>query len=129
MEAPNDNVKLTQLFFPGTHGGVGGGSAHQEGLSNCTLKFVIDEIGARRLNLEFDMNRVPDGDPCQVITHAKKSMFSEPRKIDGVHMLHDSVFVRYERLKEWRPRALTSIENDLKQYIQNLGRLTTSDSD
>lgn len=105
-----DNV--TELFFPGTHGGVGGQDRGQEGLGGNSLQFMIAKVEELGLGLEFDdgpINRhltgqiVPGGFP----------FLSEPRKIESVQDCHDSVGERYRLVEEWRPRALDHLKAKL----------------
>ena len=44
---------LTQVWFPGTHGCVGGGKLECTGLSDITLQWMMDAIGKLGLGLEF----------------------------------------------------------------------------
>lgn len=44
---------LTQVWFPGTHGCVGGGKLECTGLSDITLQWMMDSIGKLGLGLEF----------------------------------------------------------------------------
>jgi len=50
--------KLKQLWFPGEHGCVGGGTQGHRGLSDGTLRWMIDEIKDWNLGLEFQEDRV-----------------------------------------------------------------------
>jgi uncharacterized protein (DUF2235 family) len=47
---PNAPPRVAQMWFPGDHGGVGGGQAR--GLSNCALMWVLE--GAERAGLAID---------------------------------------------------------------------------
>jgi len=44
---------LTQVWFPGTHGCVGGGKLESTGLSDATLQWMIDAIDKLGLGLDF----------------------------------------------------------------------------
>jgi uncharacterized protein (DUF2235 family) len=54
---------LHQVWFPGTHGSVGGGAGDSSGLSNATLQWMMEMIGKLNLRLEFvdDPEMVADG--------------------------------------------------------------------
>lgn len=118
MVAPNKNVRLTQLFFPGTHSGVGGGSDSEELLANSTLQFLVDEIKRFGLGIEFETSLIPKGDiyiqPVEVDTRLPKG----PRKINSLDECHDSVPKRYHAVKTWRPRALEPLVEALEEYLK-----------
>jgi Uncharacterized alpha/beta hydrolase domain (DUF2235) len=44
---------LHQVWFPGTHGCVGGGTLDSSGLSDATLQWMMEMIGKLNLGLEF----------------------------------------------------------------------------
>lgn len=46
-------TKLKQVWFPGTHGCVGGGLPDSSGLSDAALQWTIDMVGKLSLGLEF----------------------------------------------------------------------------
>ena len=48
----NKDKKVTELWFPGAHSDVGGGFWY-DGLSDITLKFMLDEIKTRKLGLDI----------------------------------------------------------------------------
>lgn len=49
------NGTLKQVWFPGNHGCVGGGTAETIGLSNAALKWMADEASQLGLNLDLDL--------------------------------------------------------------------------
>ncbi len=55
------NQTLHQVWFPGAHGCVGGGSWNETGLSNAALEWMMLQITALGLKLEFDRTAVEGG--------------------------------------------------------------------
>ncbi len=49
------NGTLKQVWFPGNHGCVGGGTAETKGLSNAALKWMADEASQVGLHLDLDL--------------------------------------------------------------------------
>ncbi|MBC8317600.1 MAG: DUF2235 domain-containing protein [Desulfobulbaceae bacterium] len=68
----NKDQRVTEIWFPGSHGDVGGGFFH-DGLSDIALDFVLREIKKRNLGLESIAPKDIDyanlrnaGEPCAV---------------------------------------------------------------
>ena len=55
------NQTLRQVWFPGSHGCVGGGTEALRGLSDRALQWMIEAVGKIPLNLEFDVTAIPGG--------------------------------------------------------------------
>lgn len=53
--------QLTQLFFAGGHGGVGGGDSEEWPLSDYALHWMVNELSRRGCGLAFDVSRIPRG--------------------------------------------------------------------
>jgi hypothetical protein len=98
----NPDQNLRQVWFPGDHGCVGGGSEKQSGLSDGALKWMIEEsheIGG----LEFDESAVPDGikpDPIILFDNTLKRISALSGKnlrrvSDDWEDLHESVKERW----------------------------------
>ncbi|PSB07597.1 hypothetical protein C7B62_19430 [Pleurocapsa sp. CCALA 161] len=49
------NGTLKQVWFPGNHGCIGGGTAETKGLSNAALKWMADEASQVGLHLDLDL--------------------------------------------------------------------------
>lgn len=60
MEENSNSEKqtLSQVWFPGTHGSVGGGTSAESGLSNSALRWMVN--GAQKLGLEVDLDNSED---------------------------------------------------------------------
>jgi hypothetical protein len=63
-----DTQPLKEVWFPGGHGCVGGGSVQERELSDAALEWMIDQIenpikhsDRHKLGLAFDRNKVEDG--------------------------------------------------------------------
>jgi uncharacterized protein (DUF2235 family) len=98
----NTKQNLLQVWFPGNHGCVGGGTEEQSGLSDGALKWMIDKshkIGG----LEFDEKKVPEGinpDPIIPFDNTLKRISAlsgkNLRKVsDDWEDLHESVKERW----------------------------------
>lgn len=57
----DDEQPLHQVWFPGRHGCIGGGSREERALSDAALKWMMDQIKEYGLGLEFDRDAVEDG--------------------------------------------------------------------
>ena len=104
---------LKQMWFPGNHGCVGGGSEENSGLSDGALLWMIEE--SQKLGIEFDDTKVITG----IKPNPKIPFDNEPKGIfkkTGVHLrrvdenelnLHQSVIDRWSALGEYyRPKNL-----------------------
>ncbi len=62
MEKNPDSEKqtLSEVWFPGTHGCVGGGTFAEKGLSNSALQWMVNEIRDLSLGLEIDLEKSED---------------------------------------------------------------------
>jgi Uncharacterized alpha/beta hydrolase domain (DUF2235) len=110
--------QLTQLYFAGGHGGVGGGDTIEYPLSNFTLQFMVREMERRGLGLSIIKSRLPQGTVDLPPTEKKQSMLFNVisqitgdcvRGIDSHIQVHPSVAERYRKHPTWRPRALEKI--------------------
>lgn len=111
----NHNQNLRQVWFPGGHSCVGGGTKEQSGLSDGALQWMIDE--SKALGLEFDESKVPDGinsDPTIPFSNTSKGVliFTQPnlRKVDFAS-LHPSVIERWSLVDNYRPKNLSNYFN------------------
>jgi uncharacterized protein (DUF2235 family) len=85
MEQSQNNIarnqKLRQVWFPGDHGCVGGGTKDVQGLSDAALEWMIEEMQALKLGLELDPNLVE----CDLAS-------TDPAKRYGIHPNHEIKF-------------------------------------
>ena len=101
----NPQQNLNQVWFPGDHGCVGGGTKEQ-GLSDGALQWMIDESKAdesKTFGLEFDESKVLDGinpEPTIPFDNTLKGFFAltggNLREVsDHWNDLHESVIKRW----------------------------------
>jgi len=120
---------VVQKWFPGDHGGVGGGSIRS--LSAIPLKFMIDQMHANGFNLEFRDDLVPTANPLvdySVEWSILNLVGTGPRDIQSTSELHESVLARYstpvpdckppEQRKPWRPESLARFHDQLLADVQ-----------
>jgi uncharacterized protein (DUF2235 family) len=130
---------LRQVWFPGVHGSVGGGSQEQVGFSDGALQWMIDSIEQlcqqQRLGLELDPSVIEyDADANKYGVYPDSTiMFSnEPqsfigrltlktgRKIrdvsDDFDDLHESVKQRWQKVFDYRPANLEKFKSLLDKY-------------
>lgn len=113
--------RLRQVWFPGGHGCIGGGLEEHCKLSDCTLLWMMDEIQALGLNLEFDRQLLEceecdpliDFDPATGIyglvgTHDRVIL-------GGFAALHSTVKQRWQGRKDYRPANLLPFARELRE--------------
>lgn len=115
--------QLTQLFFWGGHGGIGGGDSRQEVCSSITINFLIEEMEKRELGLAIDKSQLPEpgdvesdiGDVSSsaVMSFIEKLTGKHVRTIPSIEKVHPSVIKRYQSVSSWRPAALEPLEEEL----------------
>lgn len=126
MEGSNvKDDQLTQLYFWGGHGGVGGGDDRQITSADCVLRFLIEEMKRRGLGLAIDMDMIPElGDVVKDTEEVKSSVlmgFVERvtgkfiRQIQSIDMVHPLAIKRYQLNPKWRPAALRDLEDEIME--------------
>jgi hypothetical protein len=115
--------QLTQLYFPGGHGGVGGGNLFERKLSESTLLFLAEEMARRKLGLELNMSMIPTGSrdvapppvtPMNVTNILASTLGDYVRPISSLTECYlPYVVERYHLQKTWRPEALKKFEEQL----------------
>ncbi|KJH70274.1 DUF2235 domain-containing protein [Aliterella atlantica] len=116
-----DAQVVRQVWFPGEHGCVGGGTKEQRGLSDAALQWMMNEIGNLGLGLEFEPNNVEDGiqtDPTINFDNQPGFIYqvtgTEPREITGSFGdLHESVKTRWQARVDYRPENLWNFRDEL----------------
>ncbi|XGW00805.1 MAG: DUF2235 domain-containing protein (plasmid) [Leptolyngbya sp. BL-A-14] len=115
---------LRQVWFPGGHGCVGGGTEKNRGLSDGTLQWMMAEVAQLGLQLEFDPTRIR-------INIAPTSDFNNDPgfyRLSGVidrtlptdAVLHESVSRRWCARADYRPKNLAAYQKDLDASCQTL---------
>ncbi|MGB3491792.1 MAG: DUF2235 domain-containing protein [Elainellaceae cyanobacterium] len=128
------DTNLREMWFPGHHGCVGGGTKATEGLSNAALQWLMDESHA--LGLSFDLAPVAGVKENELITDYK-THFEKPlqgileklrgnvREISTPDMLHLSTRQRWCALdgagatQAYRPENLTPFTSYLEDWCQS----------
>lgn len=112
---------MQEIWFPGDHGCVGGGTQRTLGLSNAALKWMVDE--ASKLGLELDLKLSQDS---VKIDHT--TAFTGESVIPGLgtadrevscsdfNNLHISVKRRWRDLKDYRPENLKCLAQELDSW-------------
>lgn len=118
-----DSDRLTQLYFWGGHGGIGGGDARQLESSNCTIRFLVEEMERREIGLAMNMDMIPEyGDvektgeklaSSRIMSFVEKLTGKFVRPIESVDQLHKLAIRRYQRCPDWRPVALKNLHDDI----------------
>ena len=115
----NPNQVLRQVWFPGTHGCVGGGTEKMRGLSDAALQWMMEQIKELGLGLDLDPSAIEYGlEPDYTIPFDNKlhGIYQLTGRIireitdisDDLQELHDSVKHRwhYECKPTYRPENL-----------------------
>lgn len=121
----NPAQTLRQVWFPGDHGCVGGGTKEQSGLSDGALKWMIDE--SKAFGLEFDEGAVLDGinlNPTIPFDNTLKGISALTGRnlrtvSDNWDDLHESVVKRYIESYAGDLRVMNS-ETNLPYNPENL---------
>ncbi|MDX2241313.1 MAG: DUF2235 domain-containing protein [Leptolyngbyaceae cyanobacterium bins.302] len=118
----NPDQAVYQIWFPGGHGCVGGGTPEQCKLSDIALLWMLDNVKDLRLGLEFDLDRLSEclcTDPT-IDFKASTGWFGlaglHDRTIEeGYPALHASVKERWNRRKDYRSANLRPFKDQLNQ--------------
>jgi len=99
-DAPNQ--KLRQVWFPGEHGCIGGGTEAYRGLSDTVLKWMLDQISDLELKLEFEPDAIKDIQPDYKVPFKNDPGFFKWAGIklrevgDTIDDIHESAIKRFE---------------------------------
>jgi hypothetical protein len=124
---PKTPSQVTQLFFPGTHLGVGGGSKFERPLSDGALRFLTEEMARRNLGLEFDMNMIHAGSrdvppPPKEKGGIDRAFGDYTREIFSLKQCYvPHVVERYRLQPTWRPAALRKFDKELSELHASSG--------
>ncbi|MEQ8754170.1 MAG: DUF2235 domain-containing protein [Coleofasciculus sp. G1-WW12-02] len=118
---------LRQVWFPGGHGAVGGGTMEQSGFSDGALQWMIDSIEQlrqqQRLGIELDPTVIEYGihpDPTIKFSAEPQTLigrltFKTGRKMrevsDDFDDLHESVKQRWQKVLDYRPSNLAKFKS------------------
>ncbi|MEM9541617.1 MAG: DUF2235 domain-containing protein [Cyanobacteria bacterium P01_E01_bin.42] len=119
----NTKQRLRQVWFPGVHSSVGGGTQAYRGQSNITLSWMLDIIqNDFKLGLEFDRSQMEDSnaiDPLVNFSTANEATgirkfvwkltgikLRDIETIDPEPIFHESVKKRWQGRSDYRPDNL-----------------------
>lgn len=141
LEVPEQ--KLQQVWFPGEHGCVGGGTPGHRGLSDGTLEWMIEQIRAWDLGLEIDEARVqystkeeepqkfgihPEPDTPFLQGSALEFGFNglNLRTVDNFAALHESVKIRWRDRQDYHPTNLAELKPELDKWAVDNSKFAVS---
>ena len=99
---PEQSVQ--QVWFVGAHSDVGGGY-DDSGLSDITLKWIIDK--AEAVNMKFDKSKLTNIKPdYMAVPHVETLLINGPRIILKKALIHESVFKKISEDSTYSPKNL-----------------------
>ena len=130
LNAPGAPPRALQHWFPGDHGGVGGGG-NAQGLSNCSLLWVLEGAEQAGLTLLREPGGVISGcladiDPIEAPLEAVGGfsvtalMGSRWRK--GLHHfddVHETARLRWMANAKYRPALLNKFAHNIENAVRN----------
>jgi len=124
--SPTSGQDIREVWFPGTHGCVGGGTEALIGLSDAALDWVVQEMAAMGLGLVCDSRYLPDPERLDHTTHfdAGLGLYRLAGALDrditrSGQRLHQSTKNRYRDVETYRPINLVEAFGPvLEQYCQ-----------
>lgn len=120
---PTNKDQVSQVWFPGGHGCLGGGSEEECGLSDGALLWMMEQV--EKLGLALDKTRVENGiNPNYAISfdNTPKFPFNVAGKIlrevtGSFDDLHESVKKRWQDPEcHYRPKNLMEFEEQLNSW-------------
>ncbi len=115
-----ENQRVVEVWFPGEHGCVGGGTDDHKGLSDAALQWMMDSIGKLGLGLDIDPSVIPGGIKPDYSCHFKNDpgLFKlagiKLREVsDRIDDLHESTIKRWQSLNDYRPKNLERLADKL----------------
>ena len=107
---PAQPGQLTEVWFAGGHGSVGGGTPANSPLSNVALLWIITAVEQLNLGLTFDLNKIEDGveidAKIQTNDDLKVPLFKGIRSMPSAAILDQSVYHRWHTCDWYRPENL-----------------------
>ncbi|MEW6495923.1 MAG: DUF2235 domain-containing protein [Cyanobacteriota bacterium] len=121
-----ENQRVIQVWFPGAHGCVGGGTQEYSGLSDAALQWMMDSTRELGLGLEFDPTVIPTGiNPDYDCDFNNDPGFYRLAGIkfrevsDAIEELHESTINRLKTREDYRPENLQKIISKVLQNPEN----------
>lgn len=127
FNTPGTRPRVAQQWFPGDHGGVGGGGAR--GLSNCALMWVLEGAELTGLALAREPGSVVSGcladiDPITPAVDGKgfplmRALTSRRRKgLNRFEDIHETARLRFAANALYRPPLLTPYADRILASVQ-----------
>ena len=127
FNTPGTRPRVAQQWFPGDHGGVGGGGAR--GLSNCALMWVLEGAELTGLALAREPGSVVSGcladiDPITPAVDGKgfplmRALTSRWRKgLNRFEDIHETARLRFAANALYRPPLLTPYADRILASVQ-----------
>jgi len=129
QKAPSQ--KLHQIWFPGNHGCIGGGSESQRGLSDGVLQWTIETIRQLGLGLDLDPSTILTGiqpNPASDFSDAQRSIMGKLILLTGYKLrdvsdrfedFHESVSQCWRDRADYRPKNLEKHRAQLDQFAKS----------
>jgi len=128
FNTPGAPARVAQAWFPGDHGGVGGGG-DDRGLSNVTLMWVLEGAEQAGLKLEREpgsvlsncmaeiepINTAIGGQGFSVLNLAGSRWRSGPAKFED---MHEATLLRWTANAHYRPRPLAPYADQFDTYAR-----------
>jgi uncharacterized protein (DUF2235 family) len=117
-KAPDDQV--VEMWFPGHHGGVGGGERDARPFADAALLWMVREAEAAGLTFNPELQDIASPDPLAEMPRPKglqkagNRTRTLPEPVAGIR-LHNSVKARYLAREDWRPGCLKPLFDGLEQ--------------
>ncbi|MGX6648361.1 DUF2235 domain-containing protein [Maricaulaceae bacterium MS644] len=111
-KAPDDQV--VEMWFPGHHGGVGGGEREARPFADAALLWMVREAEAAGLTFNPDLADIARPNPLAAMPRPKglqrpgNRSRTLPKPVAKVR-LHQSVKARYFAMQDWRPESLAPL--------------------
>lgn len=133
FNTPGAPPRALQHWFPGDHGGVGGGEAR--GLSNCALLWVLE--GAEQMGLALAREpgsvvsaAMAEVDPIGASLGGKGSPLLKAvgsrwrRGLDRYGDIHETARLRWLADASYRPQPLARFEQDIEASLSDLSEVS-----
>lgn len=102
---------VVEMWFPGFHGGVGGGEPAARPFADAALGWMVDEARAAGLDVDPRLETGLAPEPLAPLTAPAglTRLVRRTRRIGAHAQLHDSVQARWSAVADWRPEALEAV--------------------
>lgn len=126
----SDSQNLRQVWFPGGHGCVGGGTQPESKLADSALLWMMEAVDDIGLDLKFDLAEIPesekiDPDPTYDYTHKegqkllgriRGKVMNLATRLPGVIVrqipdedeIHQSTWIRWHGREDYRPENIVN---------------------